>query len=151
MNIKFNLKTDLNKERTLEKTKSVLFRCMLKMQELATINCPVDTGRLSWGIKIFPTSIGFSKYLLYDNVEYAEAIEFGTDPHVIKIKNKKVLANKKKGQILSLASDHVSVMDLESFETIEVPMNSELEGQLTENDNVEYWEIEEILLLKRKI
>jgi len=99
MNIKFNLKTDLNKERTLEKTKSVLFRCMLKMQELATINCPVDTGRLSWGIKIFPTSIGFSKYLLYDNVEYAEAIEFGTDPHVIKIKNKKVLANKKKGII----------------------------------------------------
>ena len=106
MNIKFNLKTDLNKERTLEKTKSVLFRCMLKMQELATINCPVDTGRLSWGIKIFPTSIGFSKYLLYDNVEYAEAIEFGTDPHVINIKNKKVLANKKKGQIFGKQVQH---------------------------------------------
>lgn len=61
------------------------------------------------------------------------------------------LVDKKKGQVLSLTSDHASVMDLESFETLDVPMNSEFEGQISENDNVEYWDIEGTLLLKRKI
>lgn len=61
------------------------------------------------------------------------------------------LVNKKKGQVLSLHGDHASVMDLESFETLEVPMNSEVEGQVAENDNVEYWDIEGTLLLKRKV
>src|SRR6056297_1745724 len=61
------------------------------------------------------------------------------------------MVNKKKGQILSLEGDHVSLMDLESFETIEVPMNPELEGEIAENDNAEYWDIEGTLLLKRKL
>lgn len=99
MKIKLNIRTKIDKKLTIDQLKMVLFKSMVKMQELATINCPVDTGRLRWGIKIFPTNVGFNEYSLYDNVEYAEAIEFGTDPHVIKVKNKKVLANKKKGII----------------------------------------------------
>jgi len=99
MNINFNITAKVDKNLAIDQLKKVLFRSMIKMQELAVINCPVDTGRLSWGIKLTPLTDGYNKYLLYNNVEYAEAIEYGVDPHVIKVKNKKVLANKKKGQI----------------------------------------------------
>ena len=61
------------------------------------------------------------------------------------------IVNKNKAQILSIAGDHASVMDLESFETIEVAIPEELKGQLAENDNVEYWNIEDTLILKRKL
>jgi translation initiation factor 5A len=58
--------------------------------------------------------------------------------------------NKRKGQILSMG-DKVSVMDLESFETLEVPCSEEIKGQVAENDNVEYWDIEGRLIVKRKV
>lgn len=58
---------------------------------------------------------------------------------------------KNKAQVLSIAEDKASVMDLESFETIEVTIPEELKGQLAENDNVEYWNIEGTLILKRKL
>ena len=61
------------------------------------------------------------------------------------------LVNKNKAQILSFTEHHASVMDLESFETIEVTIPEELKGQLVENDNVEYWNIEGTLVLKRKL
>ncbi len=58
---------------------------------------------------------------------------------------------KNKAQILSILDDKASVMDLESFETIEVKIPEELKGQLAGNDNVEYWNIEGTLILKRKL
>lgn len=61
------------------------------------------------------------------------------------------LVNKNKAQVLSISGSTASVMDLESFETIEVTIPEELNGQLAENDNVEYWNIEGTLLLKRKL
>ena len=61
------------------------------------------------------------------------------------------LVNKNKAQVLSIKDDRVSVMDLESFETIEVTVPEDLKGQLAENDNVEYWDIEGTLILKRKL
>ena len=61
------------------------------------------------------------------------------------------LVNKNKGQILSIAGDKASIMDLESFETIEVDVPEELKSELAENDNVEYWNIEGKLLVKRKL
>ena len=61
------------------------------------------------------------------------------------------LVNKNKGQVLSVTDDHASIMDLESFETIEVAVPSELKGQIEINDNVEYWDIEGTLILKRKL
>jgi translation initiation factor 5A len=61
------------------------------------------------------------------------------------------LVNKNKGQVLSITEDHASIMDLESFETIDITIPAELTGQLSENDNVEYWDIEGALLLKRKL
>jgi len=106
MNINFNITAKVDKNLAIDQLKKVLFRSMIKMQELAVINCPVDTGLLSWNIKIAPTTIGYNKYLLYNNVEYAEAIEYGVDPHVIKVKNKKVLANEKKGLIFGKSVMH---------------------------------------------
>ena len=61
------------------------------------------------------------------------------------------MVNKNKAQILSIADNKASVMDLESFETIEVAIPEDLKGQLAENENVEYWEIEGTLILKRKL
>ena len=61
------------------------------------------------------------------------------------------LVNKKKGQVLSINESGASIMDLESFETIEVSFPTELKGQIEINDNVEYWEIEGTLILKRKV
>jgi len=59
--------------------------------------------------------------------------------------------NKNKGQVLSRGEGKVSVMDTESFETLELPLDSELEGQLAENDTVEYWDIEGTKIVKRKL
>ena len=61
------------------------------------------------------------------------------------------MVNKNKAQILSIADNKLSVMDLESFETIEVVVPEDLKGQFAENDNVEYWDIEGTLILKRKL
>lgn len=61
------------------------------------------------------------------------------------------VVNKNKAQVLSMTEDHVSVMDLETFETIEISIPSDFEFELAENDTVEYWDIEGELLLKRKL
>ena len=60
--------------------------------------------------------------------------------------------NKNKAQVLNLVEDDkASIMDLESFETIEVPMMEDLKGQLAGEDQVEYWDIEGIKIIKRKL
>jgi len=61
------------------------------------------------------------------------------------------MVNKNKAQVLSVADNKASVMDLESFETIEIDVPEELKDELEENDNVEYWDIEGTLLVKRKL
>ena len=61
------------------------------------------------------------------------------------------MVNKNKGQVLSFAGNTASIMDLESYETIEIPVSEELRPELKENDNVEYWDIEGNLLVKRKL
>jgi translation initiation factor 5A len=60
------------------------------------------------------------------------------------------LVEKKKGQVLSIIEKKASVMDLENFETIEMEITPEV-GDLQENDNVEYWDIEGTKLIKRKL
>lgn len=62
------------------------------------------------------------------------------------------VVNKRKGQILSIESGNkVSIMDLESFETIEIPCSDEVKSELKENSNVEYWEVEGKRIIKRKL
>ena len=60
------------------------------------------------------------------------------------------IVNKKKGQVLSIG-DKVSLMDLESFETIEVACPDEIKKELAENSNVEYWDVEGENIVKRKL
>ncbi len=60
------------------------------------------------------------------------------------------MVNKKKAQVLSV-SDKVSVMDLETFETIELACPKEIKSQLKANDNVEYWDVEGKKIIRRKL
>ncbi len=60
------------------------------------------------------------------------------------------LINKNKGQVLSIG-DKISIMDLESFETIEIQCPEKIKSELQENCNVEYWDIEGQRIIKRKL
>lgn len=59
------------------------------------------------------------------------------------------LIDKRKAQVLNVAGDKTSVMDLESYETFDVAKDSDVE--VNEGDQVEYWRIDEQKIIKRKI
>jgi translation initiation factor 5A len=64
------------------------------------------------------------------------------------------LIEKKKAQVLSLNStgDMANVMDLESFETLDLPVMEEAKGTFGPEDQVEYMIVDEKLkIIKRKI
>jgi len=61
------------------------------------------------------------------------------------------MINKRKGQILSIEGDKASVMDLESFETIELAVPEELKEELKGEDQIEYWESQGYKIIKKKI
>jgi len=61
------------------------------------------------------------------------------------------MVDKRKAQVLSKGDGKISVMDLESFETMDVPCSDEVMNELSENGNVEYWDIEGDKLAKRKL
>ncbi|MAG28255.1 translation initiation factor IF-5A [Candidatus Pacearchaeota archaeon] len=52
------------------------------------------------------------------------------------------LVEKKKAQVLSVSDKSASVMDLESYETIDLPFAEELKDSLAPEKEVEYWDIE---------
>ena len=60
------------------------------------------------------------------------------------------MIDKRKGQVLSLG-DQVSIMDLESFETLDIPCSEEIKSTLEVNSNIEYWDIEGKKIVKRKL
>ena len=60
------------------------------------------------------------------------------------------MVDKRKGQVLSIG-DNISIMDLESFETIEMNCPEEIKSQLEESSTVEYWDIEGKKIVKRKL
>jgi len=49
---------------------------------------------------------------------------------------------KSKAQVLSVGEGTASVMDLETYETIDVPYHTDLKGQLEADKQVEVWDIE---------
>jgi len=61
------------------------------------------------------------------------------------------LINKNKAQVLSVSGDKASVMDLESYETLDLPMPEGLKDEIKEEDQIEYWDIEGDKLIKKKI
>lgn len=60
------------------------------------------------------------------------------------------MIDKRKGQVLS-AGDKASVMDLESFETMDIDIPEELKAEIEPNSNVEYWDVEGKRIIKRKL
>jgi len=60
------------------------------------------------------------------------------------------MIDKNKAQVLNVMGDKASIMDLESYETIEVPIIEELKGEIKGEDQVEYWDIEGEKIIKRK-
>ena len=61
------------------------------------------------------------------------------------------LVNKNKAQVLSVSNKKVNVMDLESFESFEIEITEEQEKELEEGSKIEYWEIDNRRLVKRKL
>jgi len=59
------------------------------------------------------------------------------------------MIEKRKGQILSVSGDKASVMDLESYETIDLAYEEELKGKLAAEKQVEYWDVEGEKIIKR--
>ena len=60
------------------------------------------------------------------------------------------LITKKKAQVLSISSENVNVMDIESYETFDLPKNEEV-GDINEGDQVEYWDVDGKKIIKRKL
>jgi len=62
------------------------------------------------------------------------------------------LVDKRKGQVLSKSEGNASVMDLESFETLDVPCpEADVLESLVEGENCEYWDVEGQKIVKRKL
>ena len=53
--------------------------------------------------------------------------------------------------MLSKLDNKVSAMDLESFETLEIPCPDEIKDEIGENSTVEYWNVEGELIVRRKL
>ena len=58
--------------------------------------------------------------------------------------------DKRRGQVLSVG-EKISIMDLENFETLDLPCSDEVKAELEENSNVEYWDIEGEKIVKRRV
>lgn len=62
------------------------------------------------------------------------------------------MVDKRKAQVLSKGEGSANIMDLESFETLDVACpDKELLDSLEESGNCEYWDIEGEKLIKRKL
>ena len=61
------------------------------------------------------------------------------------------LVEKKKGQVLSKSGENISIMDIISFETLDMKCSEEIFDSVTDGDQVEYWIVEGEKIVKRKV
>ena len=61
------------------------------------------------------------------------------------------MIDKRKAQVLSMIGNKASLMDSESFESFELEVPEELQGQVKEGMSVEYWDVEGVKLIKRTV
>ena len=59
------------------------------------------------------------------------------------------LIEKKKGQVLSIMGDNVSLMDLETYENFELPIPEDLKEGVKDGVTIEYWDVEGEKFIKR--
>lgn len=50
--------------------------------------------------------------------------------------------DKRKAQVLSISEKSASVMDLENFETLDLPFPNDLASEIAPDKQVEYWDVE---------
>lgn len=88
MEMKFSVQgPNLNnsKNASVHGMKMVLWKAMTKMEELAKLKAPVDTGNLKNRIHLSPLQFGAKEYILSDGVVYGVYVEYGTKPHYVPI------------------------------------------------------------------
>ncbi|MFB6088157.1 MAG: translation initiation factor IF-5A [Candidatus Aenigmatarchaeota archaeon] len=51
------------------------------------------------------------------------------------------IIDKRTGQVLSVSSNSVQLMDMESYETFEVAAEDDMKSDLSEGEEVSYWEV----------
>ena len=59
------------------------------------------------------------------------------------------IIEKKTAQVLSVHGDSANVMDVESYETFDLKIPSELNGQIVEGSNILYWTILDDKVIKQ--
>jgi len=59
------------------------------------------------------------------------------------------MIEKRKAQVLSISGKIANIMDAESFESFDLAIPEELEGQVQESMTIEYWDIEGLKIMKR--
>ena len=59
------------------------------------------------------------------------------------------IIQKRDAQVLSVQGDHVNVMDMETFETIDLKIPENLKDSIKENETVVYWVVMQDKLLKQ--
>jgi len=74
-----------SKNKTVQGMEEVLWKAMTKMEEIAKLKAPVDTGNLKNRIHLTPLQKGAKEYILSDGVEYGIHVEYGTKPHYVPI------------------------------------------------------------------
>ncbi len=58
------------------------------------------------------------------------------------------IVEKKTAQVLSVMEDKVNVMDVETYETLDLELPEEFKGKVKEGDNILYWIIMDDKILK---
>ena len=60
------------------------------------------------------------------------------------------LIDKRPGQIISMTDSNIQVMDMETFETIDVEMvDEEIKGKLEQGQEIEYWKVMDRIKIMR--
>ena len=59
------------------------------------------------------------------------------------------IVEKKSAQVLSINGDNANLMDMETYETFDLPIPSELKGQVKEGLQILYWQIMEQKMMKQ--
>ena len=79
----------------------------LEVRNDAIRRSPVDTGLLRAGWRMREGTSGKVGWVeVYNSTPYAPAVEYGTRPHTIRVRNKKVLANRGAGQVFGKVVNH---------------------------------------------
>jgi len=60
-----------------------------------------------------------------------------------------LLIQKRRGQVLAITGDIANVMDIESYETLDLPISEDVKENIAEGKQVEYWDIEGRKIIKR--